>query len=134
MNKTISILSDFCLEDEEVMNKFEDMLVQMEINNQIPGVFIICGQFIKEKTIRNAEDQKRMISKFSNFRKVLQRYKPIVERMFMILVPDINDPWLNVVPRKPLPESLISQVVEHFPNIIAAENPCNFSFLVRKIF
>ena len=34
-----------------------------------------------------------------------------------------------MLPRKQLPEFLVSEILDKFPKIIAAENPCNFSFL-----
>lgn len=71
------------------------------------------------------------MEKFRNFKKILLRYKNILDKMYVLLVPEINDPWINVLPRKPLPEFLVSSILEAFPKIIAVENPCNFSFFGR---
>jgi hypothetical protein len=87
VKKTVAILSDFCLDEESSLLKFEDLLVQLEVSEKIPGLLIVCGQFIRNKSIRNQEDQKRIMDKFKDFRKILTRYQPILEQMHMVLVP-----------------------------------------------
>ena len=126
------VLSDFSIDDSRNLEKLENLLIQLELGQKVPGLFIICGQFILDKNIRNQEDMDNMMNKFKEFKAILTRYKKIVEQVQMALVPDFNDPWINTLPRKPLPENLISDILESFPTIMAVENPCNISFMVSK--
>lgn len=73
-----------------------------------------------------------LMGKFKEFKVILTRYKKIIDQVQMALVPDFNDPWINTLPRKPLPENLINDILESFPSIMALENPGNISFMVSK--
>lgn len=73
-----------------------------------------------------------LMGKFKEFKVILTRYRKIIDQVQMALVPDFNDPWINTLPRKPLPENLINDILESFPSIMALENPGNISFMVSK--
>ncbi len=62
----------------------------MEISGKIPGMLIICGQFIKEKNIRDEEDLVKLKEKFKDFKKLLTTYKIIVDQMKITLIPGKN--------------------------------------------
>lgn len=140
----VMIISDFSIQNEQNLQNLESIFVHMDSGGiPKPSLIVICGQFFKRFVMKSKNDHIRIMETVKKFGELLSTYSTVIEDINFFLVPgnkiylnflEICDPFLKILPRKPLPLSLFAKLLEKFPRVHLLENPANFNFKVKFLY
>ncbi|ETO23739.1 DNA polymerase epsilon subunit 2 [Reticulomyxa filosa] len=99
----------------------------------LPSLFVLMGNFSKERLGCNAKDMKRLANLFDNLADLICKYPKLVSSSEFVFIPGPNDPNVgNVLPQPGFPPSLTkklhSKLRVHFPS-----NPCRIYYCTQEI-
>lgn len=76
------------------------------------------------------EDQASLEETYAKFCAFLIKHQKVLKDIIIGMVPDINDPVMNLMPRKSLPEYLMEKALNELPKLCLLENPLHFTYCV----
>jgi DNA polymerase epsilon subunit 2 len=123
---------------------------------EIPRLFILCGNFrsrpwladgenIREYTgeyilrgsaflLPTNEDITLKLDLFAQLANLLSSFPSLLSHSQFLLVPGPTDPWSSsVLPRPPLPETLLKALLAKIPNVTLGTNPCRVRWFSQEI-
>jgi DNA polymerase epsilon subunit 2 len=126
------ILSDVQLDRPIVMDKLLEVFQGFE-GTEGNIVFILIGNFItKSITVPGGRDHAR--NTFKTLSEVISSCPRLANQAKFVLVPGPIDPGLSsALPRRPLPEILVKDLMKNIPNVSFASNPCRIRFFTQEI-
>ncbi|GAA5982326.1 hypothetical protein JCM5350_006145 [Sporobolomyces pararoseus] len=130
------ILSDLHLDNAKIVTALRSMLgVYDEMEEQeIPKLFILCGNFRSRPWLADGENIREYSDLFSQFATLLSSFPSLLAHSQFLLVPGPTDPWSSsVLPRPPLPESLLKPLLAKIPNLTLGSNPCRVRWFSQEI-
>lgn len=134
---------------KKLLTKIEDSII--ENSNNAPLALVLMGSFTSRpltptdsstSTISNSEDYK---NGFDNLASILSKFKNIVLRTKIVLIPGPHDPWqalyslgssnLNILPQFPIPKIFLNRLEKLLPkgNLIIGWNPIRVNYLTQEI-
>lgn len=132
----VYVFSDFNIQDPQNLQLFEHMVISLGLEttaaNKKPDVILLCGPFMNDILINSKEDQSLLEETYLNFGNLLLKHQKTLKNIIIGMVPDLNDPVMNLIPRKPLPEYLLQKVSDQLPKFCLLENPVHFSYCGRS--
>ncbi|XP_043273649.1 DNA polymerase epsilon subunit 2 [Venturia canescens] len=126
----IIFVSEFWVDDNRVLDKFETML--KGFSEFPPVAFVLCGHFLSFPP--NITSAQKLKEGFSKVAEIIQKYQDIKESSQFVLVPgpyDLGSP--KILPRGPLPKSILEDLTRKIPNTILATNPCRIQYCTKEI-
>lgn len=124
---TIIFLSDCWLDDSVVMEKLKKLFSGFD--DSPPIAIVLMGPFQKNKNNASV-----LRSKFSQLAEIIDSTFNLKNETDIVLVPDIDDPTsANILPRPPLPTTLVQDLMRKNKRIILATNPCRLQYCTQQI-
>lgn len=124
------ILSDVYLDQPRVMDKLRTMFTGY--STMPPSLFILCGNFNSQPYGSN--QYKTMKESFQAFASLVSEFPSLLESTRFVFVPGPQDPGPgNIIPRPPIPESLVKVVTEKIPLASFTSNPCRIQYCTQEI-
>lgn len=155
-HKLVILGCDCFLDDTRILDglkklfgKIENSLVEDESNQ--PLAIILNGSFTSNpliptnSSIANISNTENYKNNFDNLSNILSNFPAIVEKVKIVLIPGINDPWqsshslggsnLNVLPQRSIPKIFTNRLERLLPkgNLIAGWNPIRINYLSQEI-
>lgn len=132
----IFVFSDFNIQDQTNLALFEDMVISLSLESTTddskPDAIILCGPFMNDILINSKEDQSLLEETYQNFSNLLLKHQKTLKNIIIGMVPDLSDPVMNLIPKKPLPEYLLQKVSQELPKFCLLENPVHFSYFGKS--
>lgn len=132
----VYVFSDFNIQDQANITLFEDMVISLSLESTTedskPDAIILCGPFMNDILINSKEDQSLLEETYQNFSNLLLKHQRTLKNIIIGMIPDISDPVMNLIPRKPLPEYLLQKVCQELPKFCLLENPVHFSYFGKN--
>ncbi|XP_074103933.1 DNA polymerase epsilon subunit 2 [Cotesia typhae] len=126
----IVFLSDVWLDSTEVVDKLH---VIMEGYSEDPPVaFVLCGHFLSSPP--SYSSAQKLKEGFRNLSQMIKQYPDIHKYSKFVFVPgplDLGAP--KILPRGPLPKTLLADFIKAVPNTILATNPCRIQYCTKEI-
>ncbi|KAH0568424.1 hypothetical protein KQX54_020832 [Cotesia glomerata] len=126
----IVFLSDVWLDNTEVVDKLR---VIMEGYSEDPPVaFVLCGHFLSSPP--SYSSAQKLKEGFRNLSRMIKQYPDIHKYSKFVFVPgplDLGAP--KILPRGPLPKTLLADFIKAVPNTILATNPCRIQYCTKEI-
>lgn len=126
----IIFVSEFWVDNNRVLEKFQMMLDGY--NDFPPVAFVLCGDFLSFPP--NVTSAQKMKEGFTRLAEIINRFPDIKKNSQFVLVPgpyDLGSP--KILPRGPLPHSLLEGFINRVPNTILASNPCRIQYCTKEI-
>lgn len=124
---TIIFLSDCWLDDAAVMEKLKKLF--MGFDDSPPIAIVMMGPFQKNK-----ETATVLRSKFAQLAEIIDSTFTLKNETDIVLVPDIEDPTsANILPRPPLPATVVQDLLRKNKRVILATNPCRLQYCSQQI-
>lgn len=157
VNHKLVILGSNCfLDDYKVLDglkklfgKIESAIIDDETNQ--PLAIVLVGSFASKpltptnSSVANISNTENYKSNFDNLSNILSNFPNIVQKVKIVLIPGINDPWqsshslggsnLNAFPQRSIPKIFINRLERLLPkgNLIAGWNPLRINYLSQEI-
>lgn len=123
-------LSDVYLDQPRVMDKLRTMFAGY--SSMPPSLFVLCGNFNSQPYGPN--QYKVLKESFQAFASLVAEFPPLLEGTRFVFVPGPQDPGPgNIIPRPPIPESLIKGVTDKLPLAVFTSNPCRIQYCTQEI-
>lgn len=124
---SLIFLSDCWLDDSAVMEKLKKLFLGFD--DSPPIAIILMGPFLKNKG-----NVMLLRSKFAQLAEIIDSTFTLKNETDIVLVPDIEDPTsANILPRPPLPASLVQDFTKKNKRVILATNPCRLQYCTQQI-
>lgn len=124
---TIAFLSDCWLDDSEVMERLKRLFSGFD--DSPPIAIVLMGPFVKNK-----ENVSGLRSKFAQLADIIDATFTLKNETDIVLVPDLEDPTsANIIPRPPLPTTIVQDLLKKNKRIILASNPCRLQYCTQQI-
>lgn len=124
---TIIFLSDCWLDDAGVMDNLKKLFLGYD--ESPPIAIVLMGPFLKSH-----ENRFDLKNKFSALGDAIDATFTLKNETDIILVPDMSDPSSpNILPRPPIPESLVKELRKKCKRIILTTNPCRLQYCTQQI-
>uniref|UniRef100_A0A914W0T5 DNA polymerase epsilon subunit n=1 Tax=Plectus sambesii TaxID=2011161 RepID=A0A914W0T5_9BILA len=127
---TLVFLSDVWLDSEAVLSALHHLFTGFAANP--PICFVLAGNFCSKP---HGDEHDRLLKEgFRRLTQLFLEHPDLVNRSRFVFMPGLQDPALtNILPRPPLPQSLISAMTEKIPNCMFASNPCRIQYGTQEI-
>ncbi|XP_034941329.1 DNA polymerase epsilon subunit 2 [Chelonus insularis] len=126
----IVFISDVWLDNSDVLNKLK--VIIDGYSEDPPVAFVLCGHFLSSPP-SNTSVQK-LKEGFTNLAKIIQEYPDVRQYSKFVFVPgplDLGAP--KILPRGPLPKTLLNDFIRLVPGTIFASNPCRIQYCTKEI-
>ncbi|GMI81096.1 CYCLOPS 2, DNA polymerase epsilon subunit B2 [Hibiscus trionum] len=134
VNDMFVILSDICLDNEQVMEKLETVLDGFENVEIVPSLFVFMGDFCSHPCNLSFHSFASLRLQFGKLGKMIEARPRLKEQCKFLFIPGPNDPGPStVLPRCALPKYLTEELRKHVPNAIFSSNPCRVKFYTQEI-
>ncbi|KAM0786892.1 hypothetical protein ACM66B_002316 [Microbotryomycetes sp. NB124-2] len=130
------MLSDLHLDNHKIVTALQEMLaVYEELEDaEKPTLFVLCGNFRSRPFLYDGEATREYQDLFSKLANLLASFPSLMNHSRFLLVPGPTDPWSsNVLPRPPLPQSLVKPLLAKVPHISFGSNPCRIRYFSQEI-
>ncbi|KAK4052790.1 DNA-directed DNA polymerase epsilon, subunit B [Microbotryomycetes sp. JL201] len=130
------MLSDLHLDSHKVMTALRQMF---EVYEQLedaekPTLFVLCGNFRSRPFLYDGEATREYQDLFAKLANLLASFPSLINHSRFLLVPGPTDPWSsNLLPRPPLPQSLVKPLVAKVPHITFGSNPCRIRYFSQEL-
>jgi DNA polymerase epsilon subunit 2 len=125
---TIIFLSDCWLDDSTVLEKLKKLFLGFD--DSPPIAIVMMGPFQKNKE----EGISALRSKFAQLGEIIDSTFTLKNETDIVLVPDIEDPISsNILPRPPLPATVVQDLMRKSKRVILASNPCRLQYCTQQI-
>jgi len=123
-------LSDVFLDQAPVMKRLQILLSGYA--TMPPTCIVLCGNFHSKPHGKSyLAEMKELFLAFAN---LVADHASIVRLTHFVFVPGPLDPGLgSVLPRPPIPPSIVSQFKEKVPNSTFTSNPCRIQYCSREM-
>ncbi|KAJ8674104.1 hypothetical protein QAD02_005366 [Eretmocerus hayati] len=126
----IFFFSEFWVDHEKVLNKFEVLL--SGFSDEPPTAIVLCGHFSSSPL--NSSSTKKLREGFKKIAAIITRFPAIQESTTFVLVPGPYDPSApKVLPRPPLSKYIVEDLIKVVPKVILATNPCRIQLCTKEI-
>jgi len=124
---SLIFLSDCWLDDANVMDRLKKLFIGFD--DSPPIAIILMGPFLKNKGSPSL-----LRSKFAQLAEILDLTFTLKNETDIVLVPDIEDPTsANILPRPPLPQTVVQDLLKKHKRVILATNPCRLQYCTQEI-
>ena len=124
---TIIFLSDCWLDDVAVLEKLKKLF--MGFDDSPPIAIVLMGPFQKNKEAASV-----LRSRFAHLGEIIDSTFSLKNETDIVLVPDIEDPTsANILPRPPLPTSVVQDLMRKSKRVVLATNPCRLQYCTQQI-
>ncbi|KAL7037262.1 hypothetical protein ACKWTF_009142 [Chironomus riparius] len=124
---SLIFLSDCWLDDSNVMDRLKKLFLGFD--DSPPIAIILMGPFLKNKG-----SPALLRSKFAQLSDILDLTFTLKNETDIVLVPDIEDPTsANILPRPPLPQTIVQDMMKKHKRVILATNPCRLQYCTQEI-
>lgn len=123
-------LSDFWIDDIRVLEKFKEIL--NGFSDSPPIAIILFGNFLSFPP--NATSVQKLKDGFKNLADIITQHHGIMEMTNFVLVPgpfDLGAP--KILPRAPLPKSIVADFIKRVSHVHLATNPCRIQYCTKEI-
>ncbi|XP_051158956.1 DNA polymerase epsilon subunit 2 [Leptopilina boulardi] len=123
-------LSDFWIDDIRVLEKFKEIL--NGFSDSPPIAIILFGNFLSFPP--NATSVQKLKDGFKNLADIITQHHGIMEMTNFVLVPgpfDLGAP--KILPRAPLPKSIVADFIKRISHVHLATNPCRIQYCTKEI-
>ncbi|XP_053597166.1 DNA polymerase epsilon subunit 2 [Microplitis demolitor] len=126
----IVFLSDVWLDNSDVLDKLR--VIMDGYSEDPPVAFVFCGHFLSSPP--SYSSSQKLKEGFRNLSVMIKEYPDIHRFSKFVLVPgplDLGAP--KILPRGPLPKTLLADFIKAVPNTILASNPCRIQYCTKEI-
>lgn len=124
---SIIFLSDCWLDDSLVIEKLKKLFNGFD--ETPPIAIVLMGPFQKNK-----ESAMSLRSRFALLAEIIDSTFSLKNETDIVLVPDLEDPTsANILPRPPLPASIVQDLTKKNKRVILATNPCRIQYCTQEI-
>lgn len=124
---TMIFLSDCWLDDATVIEKLKKLFSGYD--ESPPIAIILMGPFLKSK-----DNLPELRNKFSLLGDIIDSTFTLKNETEIVLVPDLEDPSsANILPRPPLPQCLVQDLMKKCKRVTLASNPCRLQYCTQQI-
>lgn len=130
INDAFVFLSEFWVDNPLILKKFKTLL--SGYSEGPPVAFVLCGHFLSSPS--NTESVQKLKDGFKKVAEMIQEFPLIHQNSKFVLVPgpfDLVAP--KVLPRPPLPSSVMENFQKLVPGTILATNPCRIQYCTKEI-
>ncbi|GAA5944043.1 DNA polymerase epsilon noncatalytic subunit [Sporobolomyces koalae] len=130
------LLSDLHLDNPKIVTALRNVLgVYDEMDeSEIPKLFVLCGNFRSRPWLADGENIREYTELFAQLSTLLTSFTALTTHSQFLLVPGPTDPWsAAVLPRAPLPETLLKPLLAKVPNVVLGTNPCRVRWFSQEI-
>ncbi|GAA5887987.1 hypothetical protein JCM16303_005226 [Sporobolomyces ruberrimus] len=130
------VLSDLHLDNSKTLAALKDVLGVYDgmAEKEIPRLFVMCGNFRSRPWLADGENIREYTDLFSQLANLLAAFPSLLEHSQFLLVPGPTDPWSSsVLPRSPLPESMLKTLIAKIPALALGTNPCRVRWFSQEI-
>lgn len=123
-------ISDFWVDDIRVLEKFKEIL--NGFSDSPPIAFVLFGNFLSFPP--DATSAQKLREGFKSVADIITQHHGIMEMSHFILVPgpfDLGAP--KILPRAPLPKSIVADFIKRVPHAHLATNPCRIQYCTKEI-
>ncbi|XP_043477041.1 DNA polymerase epsilon subunit 2 [Leptopilina heterotoma] len=123
-------ISDFWVDDIRVLEKFKEIL--NGFSDSPPVAFVLFGNFLSFPP--DATSAQKLKDGFKSLADLITQHHAILETSHFILVPgpfDLGAP--RILPRAPLPKSVVADFIKRVPHTHLATNPCRIQYCTKEI-
>jgi len=123
-------LSDVFLDQTPVMKRLQILL--SGYSTMPPTCFVLCGNFHSKPHGKTYLSEMKEL--FKSLATLIADHASIVRLSHFVFVPGPLDPGLgSVLPRPPIPNSIVAEFKQAVPNSTFTTNPCRIQFCSREI-
>ncbi|KAK4057456.1 DNA-directed DNA polymerase epsilon, subunit B [Microbotryomycetes sp. JL221] len=133
---SIVVLSDLHLDNHKIVIALQEMLTVYENadDGEKPILFVLCGNFRSRPFLYDGEATKEYQELFAKLASLLAAFPRLINCSRFLLVPGPTDPWSsNVLPRPPLPQSLVKPLIAKLPHVSFGSNPCRIRYFSQEL-
>lgn len=124
---SLIFLSDCWLDNDDVMERLKKLFIGFD--ESPPIAIVLMGPFQRSKG--NAISLR---SKFALLAEMIDSTFNLKNETDIVLVPDIEDPTAaNILPRPPLPNCVVQDLLKRNKRVILATNPCRLQYCTQEI-
>ena len=127
---TIVFLSDIFLDDKRVLARLGELFTGYSACP--PVAFVLMGNFCSKPY--GSDKNQQFKASFKELGNLILSHPALAEKSLFYIIPGPLDPGPGrVLPRPPLPSTLVSDVTDRIPNARMCTNPCRIQFCTREI-
>ncbi|EIE23695.1 DNA polymerase epsilon, subunit B [Coccomyxa subellipsoidea C-169] len=121
----IVVLSDLWLDKPATLDRLRVVLEGFEGLERVPSMFVLLGNFQSFSCNAASTDYAALKDNFGALAGTLASFPRIRAESRLVFVPGLGDAGPGaILPRPPLPESLIGALREQLPTALFTSNPC----------
>lgn len=126
----IVFLSEVWLDNVDVLDKLR--IIIEGYSDDPPIAFVLCGHFLSFPP--NVMSAQKLKEGFNNLAKIIQQHPDIRKYSKFVFIPGPHDLGTsNILPRGPLPATLLNDFIQAIPGTIFASNPCRIQYCTKEI-
>lgn len=129
-NDCLIFLSEFWVDNEQVLSKFREILATFD--DSPPIAIVLCGHFLSSVT--NVNSVKHLKEGFKKLANIVAEFPQAQQSTHFIFVPgpfDLGAP--KILPRPGIPKYVIEDFIKIVPNTHLATNPCRLQYCTKEI-
>ncbi|KAK9905544.1 hypothetical protein WJX75_001819 [Coccomyxa subellipsoidea] len=128
------VLSDLWLDKPATLERLRAVLAGFEGLERVPSMFVLLGNFQSFSCNAASTDYPALKDNFAALAEVIASFPRIRAESRLVFVPGLGDAGPGaILPRPPLPESLIGALREQLPTAVLASNPCRIRHFNQEI-
>lgn len=134
VNDMFVIISDIWLDNQETMEKLEQVLDGYENEEVVPSLFVFMGNFCSHPCNISFNSFSKLRSQFGKLGQMIEGRPRIKENSRFLLIPGPDDVGPSTaLPRCGLPKYITEEFQNHIPNAVFSSNPCRVKFCTQEI-
>ncbi|BDA47706.1 DNA polymerase epsilon subunit 2 [Coccomyxa sp. Obi] len=130
----IVFLSDLWLDKPTTLDRLRVVLAGFEGLERVPSMFVLLGNFQSFSCNAASTNYSAVKDNFAALAELISSFPRIKEQSRLVFVPGLGDAGPGaILPRPPLPDSLVGALREALPTAVFASNPCRIRHYNQEI-